>query len=59
MKPQTTPFARENQNDPQHLLISLSAQERSLVMAMAKRLEISFLQAARQFTQEKNAARRR
>ena len=59
MNSPTTPFNRDNPPDSQQrLLVALNAQERQYVIAMAKRLGISFMQAARQLAREKEAAKR-
>ena len=53
-----TPFNRENPMHAQHVLFDLNHKERQYVMAMAKRLGISVMQAARQLAHEKERARR-
>ena len=54
-----TTFNRDNPPDSQQrLLVALNAQERQYVIAMAKRLGITFMQAARELMRQKEAAKR-
>jgi hypothetical protein len=59
MKSPTTPFDGEPAPDSaQRVLVALNAQERQYVIALAKRLGLTFMQAARQLAREKEAAKR-
>jgi hypothetical protein len=59
MKSQTTPFNGPTPQDSQRVLLALNMQERQYVMAMARRLGITFMQAARELARQKQEARKR
>jgi hypothetical protein len=58
METPPTPFNRSTPQDSQRVLLALNMQERQYVLALSRRLGISFMQAARQLAKEKEAAKR-